>query len=94
MASTFDTVAGIIAETSDVPLDQITPQSHVMKDLEIDSLSFLDITFEIDQTFGIKLPIEDWMGRVNEGKDSGDEYFVIGNLCTHIDTLRVATVAQ
>ena len=94
MASTFDTVAGIIAETSDVPLDQITPNSHVMKDLEVDSLSFLDITFEIDQKFGIKLPVEDWMGRVNEGKDSGDEYFVIGNLCAQIDALRAATVAQ
>lgn len=93
MASTYETVAGIIAETSDVPLERITPQSHVMKDLEVDSLSFLDIVFEIDQTFGIKLPVEDWLGRVNEGKETGDAYFVIGNLCAEIDALRAA-VAQ
>lgn len=93
MASTYETVAGIIAETSDVPLEQITPHSHVMKDLDVDSLSFLDIVFEIDQTFGIKLPVEDWLGRVNEGKESGDEYFVVGNLCAQIDSLRTA-VAQ
>jgi acyl carrier protein len=93
MASTFETVAGIISSTSDVPLEKITPQSHVMKDLEVDSLAFLDITFEIDQTFGIKLPVEDWMSRVNEGKDKGDEYFIIGNLCTQIDNLRAVVAA-
>ena len=90
MASTYETVAGIIASTSNIPLERITPQSHVMKDLEVDSLAFLDITFEIDQAFGIKLPVEDWMGRVNEGKDKGDEYFIVGNLCSQIDSLRAA----
>ncbi len=93
MASTFETVAGIISETSDVPLEQITPESHVIKDLEVDSLAFLDITFEIDKTFDIKLPVEEWMSRVNEGKDTGDDYFIIGNLCAQIDNLRAATVA-
>jgi acyl carrier protein len=90
MASTYETVAGIISSTSDVPVDSITPQSHVKEDLGVDSLAFLDITFEIDQTFGIKLPVEDWIARVNEGKDKGDDYFIIGNLCAHIDSLRVA----
>ena len=93
MASTFETVAGIISSTSDVPLERITPQSHVMRDLEVDSLAFLDITFDIDQTFGIKLPVEEWMSKVNEGKEKGDDYFIIGNLCTQIDNLRAAAVA-
>jgi acyl carrier protein len=93
MASTFETVAGIISSTSDVPRERITPQSHVMKDLEVDSLAFLDITFEIDQTFGIKLPVEEWMSRVNEGKDKGDDYFIVGNLCTQIDNLRAMVAA-
>jgi acyl carrier protein len=93
MASTFETVAGIISSTSDVPLEKITPQSHVMKDLEVDSLAFLDITFEIDQSFDIKLPVEEWMSKVNEGKDKGDDYFIVGNLCAQIDNLRAAAVA-
>ena len=80
----------VISSSSDVPLEQITPQSHVKKDLGVDSLAFLDITFEIDQTFGIKLPVEDWIARVNEGKDKGDDYFIIGNLCSQIDSMRVA----
>jgi acyl carrier protein len=91
MASTYETVAGIISSTSDVPVERITPESHVIKDLAVDSLAFLDITFEIDQKFGIKLPVEDLMCRVNEGKDQGDDYFIVGNLCAQIDSLRVAT---
>lgn len=93
MASTFETVAGIISETSDVPLEKITPESHIMKDLEVDSLAFLDIAFEIDQKFNIQMPIEDWMQQVNESKVSSDEYFVVGNLCRNIDRLVAAAVA-
>lgn len=87
MASTFETVAKIISGASDVPVDQIKPDSHVMKDLNIDSLAFLDITFEIDKTFGIRLPVEDWLQNVKGGSYEGDEYFVLSNLCRHIDNL-------
>src|SRR4030067_146334 len=59
MASTFETVASIISSASDVPLEQIKADSHVMKDLDIDSLAFLDITFEIDKSFGIQLPVDE-----------------------------------
>lgn len=93
MTTTFETVASIISSASDVPLERIEPDSHVMKDLEIDSLAFLDITFEIDRTFGIQLPVEEWMGEVNEGKRSGDDYFVLRNLCAQIDQLRAVVAA-
>src|SRR5689334_10926818 len=45
MASTFETVAGIIAETSDIEREKITPDSHAINDLGIDSLDFLDVAF-------------------------------------------------
>jgi acyl carrier protein len=93
MASTFETVATIISSASDVPVEQITPESHVMKDLAIDSLAFLDITFEIDRTFAIQLPVDDWITNVNEGKHNGDDYFILRNLCAQIDAIRAdATV--
>jgi acyl carrier protein len=90
MPSTFETVAGIIAATSDIPIEQITPDSHVMKDLEIDSLAFLDITFEIDRRFGIEVPLDRWLEQVNEGKVKSEDYFVLRNLCAQIDSLRAA----
>ena len=93
MSTTFDKVAEIIAETCDIPRENIKPESHAINDLEIDSLDFLDIAFAIDKAFGIKMPLEQWTQEVNDGKVSTEEYFVLGNLCKNIDKLREAKPA-
>jgi acyl carrier protein len=90
VTATFDKVADIIAETSEIDRDSITPESHTIDDLGIDSLDFLDIVFAVDKEFGIKIPLEQWTQEVNDGKASTEEYFVLGNLCTKIDELRAA----
>ena len=93
MASTFDKVADIIADTSEIERDTITPQSHTIDDLGIDSLDFLDIVFAIDKEFGIKIPLEQWTQDVNDGKVPTEEYFVLENLCGKIDGLVAAKAA-
>ncbi len=93
MSSTFDTVAGIISETCDIPRETITPDSHAINDLGIDSLDFLDVAFAIDKAFGIKMPLEQWTQEVNEGKVSSDEYFVLKGLSANIDKLVAAKTA-
>jgi acyl carrier protein len=93
MSSTFDMVAKIIAETCDIPPENIKPESHAIDDLGIDSLDFLDIAFAIDKSFGIKLPLEQWTQEVNEGKATTDQYFVLQNLCERIDGLIAAKSA-
>ena len=90
MPSTFDTVAGIISETCDIPRERITPESHAINDLGIDSLDFLDVAFAIDKAFGIKMPLEQWTQEVNEGRATPEQYFQLNNLCTHIDELVAA----
>ena len=85
MTATFDKVADIIAETSEIDRDSITTD-----DLGIDVLDFLDIVFAVDKEFGIKIPLEQWTQEVNDGKASTEEYFVLGNLCAKIDELRAA----
>jgi len=87
LSTTFEKVARIIADTSEIDIDTITPESHTIDDLGIDSLDFLDIVFAIDKEFGIKVPLEKWTQEVNDGKASTDEYFVMKNLCGKIDTL-------
>lgn len=94
MSSTFDKVAEIIADVGNIERDRITPETHAINDLGIDSLDFLDITFEIDKQFGIKMPVEQWMQEVNEGKASADDYFVLGGLCARIDELAAAKQAE
>jgi acyl carrier protein len=93
MSSTFETVANIISETADIPREQITPESHAIDDLGIDSLAFLDIAFAIDKAFGIKLPLEQWTQEVNEGKVPAEQYFVLKNLVARIDGLVAAKTA-
>jgi acyl carrier protein len=93
MSSTFETVAGIIADTADIPRDKITPESHAIDDLGIDSLAFLDIAFAIDKAFGIKLPLEQWTQEVNEGKAPAEAYFVLRNLVSRVDALVAAKAA-
>jgi acyl carrier protein len=90
LSTTFEKVAKIIADTSEIDIDTITPESHTIDDLGIDSLDFLDIVFAIDKEFGIKVPLEKWTQEVNDGKASTDEYFVMKNLCAKIDTLIAA----
>jgi acyl carrier protein len=87
VSTTFDKVADIIAETSEIPRENITPDSHTIDDLGIDSLDFLDIVFAIDKEFGTKIPLEAWTQEVNDGKASTEEYFVMKNLCAKIDEL-------
>jgi len=90
MASTFETVADIISEICDIPREKISPESHVIDDLGIDSLDFLDVAFAIDQAFEIKMPLEKWVQEINDGKATTEQYFVLEKLCTRIDELIAA----
>ncbi len=91
--ATFDTVAEIISEVSSIDRDQITPDSHTINELGIDSLDFLDVTFAIDKQFGIKMPVEQWMEEVNDGRASTDDFFIMKNLCSRIEQLVVEAAA-
>jgi len=93
MSTTFETVAATISEICGIPREKITPQSHAIDDLGIDSLDFLDVAFALDKAFGIKLPLEKWMQQVNEGEVSSDQYFVMQGLCDNIDALIAAKAA-
>ncbi len=93
MASAFDRIADLIAETSDVPREKITPDSHVINDLGIDSLDFLDIVFAIDKEFGIKVPVEAWTQEVNAGRAPAENFFVMKNLTIRVEELVAAKQA-
>ncbi len=90
MSSTFEKIREIISETSEIPIDKITAESHAINDLEIDSLDFLDIVFAIDKAFNIKVPLENWTKEINENNALSDDYFVMENLSAQIDALVAA----
>lgn len=94
MAVAFDRVAEIIAENADIPREKITPESHVIDDLGIDSLDFLDVVFALDKEFGINIPFEDWMQKVNAGEAEAKEFFIMKELVAKIDGLVAAKNAS
>jgi acyl carrier protein len=93
MAETVDAIAEIIASTCNLDRASITADSHIIEDLGVDSLDFLDIAFAIDKRFDIKMPVETWMEDVNAGRASGDDFFIMRNLAARIDALVAAKSA-
>jgi len=90
MSSTFETVAGLISEICDIPRETIKPELHVTEDLGVDSLDFLDAVFNIEQKFGISIPLDEWTQQVNDGAVKGSRYFVLQNFCAEVDKLRAS----
>ena len=90
MSTAVYVAATCIRYTYHIPRYTITPVSHAIHDLGIDSLDFLDIAFAIDEAVCIKLPLEKWTQEVNDGKATAEQYFVLQNLADRIDELVAA----
>jgi acyl carrier protein len=48
-------IIAIIAKSKSIPADTITPESS-FDDLQIDSLDKINLTFEVEDAFGIAIP--------------------------------------
>ena len=55
----FDKIKGIIAEQLGVEEDAVKTETHLMKDLEADSLDAVEIIMAIEDEFDIEVPDED-----------------------------------
>ncbi len=56
---TFDKIKEIIIEQLSVDEDAVTMDTHLMKDLEADSLDAVEIIMAIEDEFEIEIPDED-----------------------------------
>ncbi|MBQ2868304.1 MAG: acyl carrier protein [Firmicutes bacterium] len=54
----FDKIKEIIIEQLSVEEDDITMDTHLMKDLEVDSLDAVEIIMAIEDEYGIEIPDE------------------------------------
>ncbi|GMG83290.1 acyl carrier protein [Paralimibaculum aggregatum] len=87
MSSTFDRLADIIAENTDVERDAITMDSHLTEDLGLDSIDMFDVTFAIDKAFDVEVPVEEWAEKVEKGEVPAEHYFLMRNFCARIEEL-------
>ena len=52
----FDEIRRIIAEQSEVPIERIDEDAHLVNDLGCDSLDVIEIAMEIEEQFDIDVP--------------------------------------
>ena len=52
----------IIDEVAGVPADEVTPDKSFVDDLDIDSLSMVEIAVQTEDKYGVKIPDEDLAG--------------------------------
>lgn len=85
MHSTFDIVADIIAQTCNIRREAITPDSHLLRDLGIDSLDLFDVGFALEDAFGISVPLERWLHAAQMKATAAERHFIVQELCAVID---------
>ncbi len=56
--SVFEKIRAALSETFDIPAEQITMESDVIRDLEIDSLDMVEMAMDLEDDFGIEVPDE------------------------------------
>ena len=61
----------IIDEVAGVPADQVTPDKSFVDDLDIDSLSMVEIAVQAEDRFGVKIP-DDQLAQLKTVSDAVD----------------------
>ena len=78
-------------DLEDLNISEIKASDSLMGDLGIDSIDFLEIVFEIEDKFGIKIPMEEWMQQVSTGDNpSSKENFKMQTFVENVHGLLTA----
>ena len=77
-------IADVIAENCDVERGDITADANVISDLGVDSLDFLDISFAIEKQFNVKLPIDEWVEKVDGNEAALDDFFTVKAIAAYV----------
>jgi acyl carrier protein len=73
---TIQRVSRIIADYREIPIETVEPESRLVEDLGLDSLGYLEIVFEIEEEFQVRVLEEDAF-----------EFTTIGAVCEGVDAL-------
>ena len=68
MSATLEGLAAIVNEVAGTPIADITPEKSFVDDLDIDSLSMVEVVMACEDKFGVSIPD----GEVKNLKTVGD----------------------
>lgn len=55
----FNKIADMLADRFEIAKDKITPSLNFQKDLDADSIDFVEFVLDLEDTFGAEIPDED-----------------------------------
>jgi acyl carrier protein len=55
----FDKIATMLADRFEIAKDKVTPELNFQKDLDADSIDFVEFVLDLEDTFGAEIPDED-----------------------------------
>ena len=55
----FNKIADMLADRFEIAKDKITPSLNFPKDLDADSIDFVEFVLDLEDTFGAEIPDED-----------------------------------
>ncbi|MFA6037962.1 MAG: acyl carrier protein [Legionellales bacterium] len=87
MSAMFNEVVDIINKISGVDKSAVTLDSNLISDLKIDSLDFLDITYEIDKKYNINIPVEEWVEEANSQTEDAKLMFTLRHFLDRVQKL-------
>ena len=70
----FEKIREIIADQLDAPVESITMDTDLMKDLEADSLDAVEIIMAIESEFDLEIP-----------DDRAEEFKMVSNIVSYIE---------
>jgi acyl carrier protein len=86
MSEAYETLVAALKDICQLDGAEVTLDKHIFNDLGVDSLDFLDVTFEIDRALGVRLPIEEKLAESNEKADS--ELFIVRNFVRFVEEVQ------
>ena len=86
-SATFEDVKAIILDVCDFSASDLVPSANAVDDLGIDSVDFLDIIYELERKYGIKVPAESWMEQINAGNATTADFFTLERFSELVDEL-------
>lgn len=87
MNDVFQTLVNAIVEVCGIDPSDITEDKHIIDDLGVDSIDFLDITYELDKKYNIKIPVDNWVALINENVARSEDYFVVKSFIDQVGRL-------
>jgi acyl carrier protein len=85
----IDEVRQVVAKALKIPLDQITPGTR-LADIGLNSLDVIEVIYELEEKFGIDIPLEPQAGAGSNGLPFETVTEVADAIKQHIDAKRAS----